>query len=95
VKTVLALLLVLSATAGCVTQSMVAGSPGSAGPSFLETASDPFPPTLAGPSPDQNMMPRLVIPSTGGAPVIGIPVGGDLYLPVTGGAPIPGMPVGP
>jgi hypothetical protein len=40
-------------------------------------------------------MPRLVIPVTGGPPVIGIPVGSDLYIPVTGGAPIPGMPVSP
>ena len=91
-ETVIALLLILSATTGCATQSMVARSPGCA---VQATASDPFPPTMAAPSQTQNMMPRLVIPFTGGAPVIGIPVGGDLYLPVTGGAPIPGMPIGP
>jgi len=95
VKTVIALLLVLSVTTGCATQGLVARSPGSSDPSFLETSSDPFPPTMTAPSQGLDMTPRLVIPSTGGAPVIGIPVGGDLYIPVTGGAPIPGMPVFP
>jgi hypothetical protein len=95
VKTVIALLLALSVTTGCATQDLIAHSPGSTGPSFQENASDPFPPMMAAPSQGQDMTPRLVIPSTGGAPVIGIPVGGDLYIPVTGGAPIPGMPVFP
>ena len=91
-KTLLALLVVLSATPGCATQGLVAGSAANSGPSFVDTASDPFPP----PSPQiPNMMPRLVIPVTGGPPVIGIPVGTDLYIPVTGGPPIPGMPVSP
>jgi hypothetical protein len=92
VKTLLALLLVLSATAGCATQGLVASSPGNTGPSFVDTATDPFPPP---PPQTPNMMPRLVIPATGGPAVIGIPVGSDLYIPVTGGPPIPGMPVGP
>jgi hypothetical protein len=92
VKTVIALLLVVSITTGCATQSMIERSAGNTGPSFPETAGDPFPLT---PPMNQNMMPRLIIPSTGGPPVIGIPVGGDLYIPVTGGAPIPGMPIGP
>ena len=91
-KTLLALLLVLSSTTGCVTQGLVAGDPASSGSSFVDTASDPFPPT---PAQIPNMMPRLVIPATGGPPVIGIPVGGDLYIPVTGGAPIPEMPITP
>jgi hypothetical protein len=91
VKTLIALLLVLSATTGCATQGLVAGSP-NAGPSFVDTAPDPFPPT---PPQIPNMMPRLVIPVTGGPPVIGIPVGGDLYISVTGGPPIPGIPVSP
>ena len=91
-KTFFALLLVLSVTAGCATQSMIARSPETTASSFQEAVSDPFPPI---PSQNQNMMPRLVIPSTGGPPVMGIPVGGDLYIPVTGGAPIPGMPISP
>jgi hypothetical protein len=94
VKTVIPLLLVISAITGCATQGLVARSPGNADPSFQESASDPFPSTAA-PSQSQDMMPRLVIPLTGGAPVIGIPVGGNLYIPVTGGPPIPGMPVSP
>lgn len=92
-KTLIALLLVVS-TAGCAAQSMLASGPGSTDPSFLPAASDPFPPT-AGPSQSDNMMPRLVIPVTGGPPVIGIPIGADLYIPVTGGPPIPGMPITP
>lgn len=39
--------------------------------------------------------PRLIIPATGGAPVLATPLGGGLYLPVTGGAPVPGTPVHP
>jgi hypothetical protein len=35
------------------------------------------------------------MPVTGGAPVIGIPLGGDLFLPVTGGAPVTGIPLSP
>jgi len=55
-------------------------------------------PEAAAPSTDpvgQDHSPRLVIPMTGGAPVLAIPIGGDLYLPVTGGAPVPGIPVSP
>lgn len=47
------------------------------------------------PAPAADMAPRLVIPATGGAPVLGLPIGGGLYIPVTGGAPIPGTPVTP
>ncbi len=42
-----------------------------------------------------NLGPQLVVPVTGGAPVIGIPVGGNLYVPVTGGPPVVGLPTGP
>ena len=38
---------------------------------------------------------RIIIPATGGPPVIGIPIGGDLYIPVTGGTPVVGTPVSP
>jgi hypothetical protein len=48
-----------------------------------------------GTAPAADMAPRMVIPATGGAPILGIPVGGGLYIPVTGGAPIPGTPVTP
>jgi hypothetical protein len=49
------------------------------------------PPNSAG----QDMSPRLVMPATGGPPVLAIPLGGGIYLPVTGGAPTPGIPVSP
>jgi hypothetical protein len=42
-----------------------------------------------------DMAPRVVLPVTGGPPVVGIPVGGSLYLPVTGGPPVVGIPVAP
>jgi hypothetical protein len=87
-----ALFLVLFAATGCATQNMIVRSPETSDATFQPAVPDPFPPM---PSQNQNMMPRLVIPSTGGPPVIGIPIGGDLYIPVTGGAPIPGMPIGP
>jgi hypothetical protein len=44
---------------------------------------------------DQSIGPRVLMPVTGGAPVIGIPLGGDLFLPVTGGAPVTGIPLSP
>jgi len=39
--------------------------------------------------------PQPVMPVTGGAPVMGIPLGGDMYLPVTGGPPVVGIPLAP
>jgi hypothetical protein len=38
-----------------------------------------------------NTGPQMVIPATGGAPVMATPVGGDMYVPVTGGPPIVGI----
>lgn len=37
----------------------------------------------------------MVIPSTGGPPVLATPLGAGVYLPVTGGAPITGIPTSP
>ena len=45
------------------------------------------------PMPDTS--PKMVIPATGGPPVLGIPAGGDTYIPTTGGDPIIGIPTGP
>jgi hypothetical protein len=50
-----------------------------AGPSFDASSSS------------QDSGPQMVIPATGGAPVMATPVGGDMYVPVTGGAPIVGI----
>ncbi len=40
-----------------------------------------------------DLSPRLVIPATGGPPILCTPLGGGVYQPVTGGTPIPGTPV--
>jgi hypothetical protein len=52
-------------------------------------APDPFPART------QNTGPQVIIPVTGGPPVLGIPVGGNLFVPVTGGPPVPGIPTSP
>lgn len=41
-----------------------------------------------------NHSPRLVLPATGGAPVMATPLGGNAYLPVKGGKPITGTAIG-
>lgn len=41
---------------------------------------------------DSDSLPTLVLPATGGSPVLAIPLGGASYLPVTGGQPITGTP---
>jgi hypothetical protein len=93
-KAIIPLILVLSATAGCATQGTVPRDQGSNGSSFDAAASAP-PAAIAFPSQDQDMGPRIIIPTTGGAPVIGIPLGGNIYLPVTGGEPVVGIPTAP
>ena len=42
----------------------------------------------------QTGSPRLVLPATGGPPMMAIQLGGNLYLPLTGEAPFPGLPIG-
>src|SRR6266571_9019784 len=48
-----------------------------------------------GPMFPTNTGPQPVLPVTGGPPVIGIPIGGNMYLPVTGGPPVVGIPLAP
>lgn len=91
-----ATLLVLSvlAATGCATLGSVPGNAGSPASDQEASAaapaiSDPFP------APADNTSPRLIIPVTGGPPVIGIPVGGSLFVPVTGGPPVMGISTGP
>ena len=43
--------------------------------------------------PPEPIGPRMILPVTGGAPVLGIPLGGGVYLPVTGEAPVFGIPL--
>jgi hypothetical protein len=45
--------------------------------------------TMATPS----MAPKIVIPATGGTPVLATPVGGGVYISATTGRPIIGVPV--
>jgi hypothetical protein len=88
-----ALLILICATAGCATLGAVPGTPVNGESAAAEpTTSDS---TIAAPFQDQDTGPRIIIPATGGAPVLGIPLGGDMFLPVTGGAPVIGISTGP
>lgn len=64
----------------------------------VHSAPDPSPappsPSLF-PSPGNDTAPRLITPTTGGPPVLGIPLGGNIFLPVTGGPPVSGIPLFP
>jgi hypothetical protein len=83
----LLVLSILLAMAGCARMDTVPGQP----QALADEPQAATPPTSAG----QDMSPRLVIPATGGPPVLAIPLGGNLYLPVTGEAPTPGIPITP
>jgi hypothetical protein len=94
-KASLPLILSVFAATGCVSTGALQGNRESAGPDH-DTPARAAPAT---PDPFQSQapdtMPRLIIPATGGPPVIGIPVGGGLYVPTTGGPPVIGIPTGP
>jgi hypothetical protein len=94
-KTVISLILVVFVVTGCATLGPTSGNPASTGSTNTDAGSSTAAPTTAFPSQDQDFGPRLIIPATGGPPVIGIPVGGDLFLPVTGGPPVTGIPTSP
>src|SRR5260221_14251930 len=96
------LILVLATTAGCAgvvtTQSNQASDPfnttksnqlNNSSSSHASAPPDPGPifPTNGGPQP--------VLPVTGGPPVIGIPIGVNLYLPLTGVPPVVAIPLAP
>jgi hypothetical protein len=97
-KTALACCLVVVAGAGCVTSGPGSSAPGSAGSltgaaaSGVVSAPDPFPAPLQAPA---NFGPQLIIPVTGGPPVMALPLGGTLYQPLTGDPPVTGMPLFP
>lgn len=91
-KATMPCVLVILAATGCTSLGPVQGSTAAGFPSAAPGApvpSNPFPPQ------GEDFTPRLIIPATGGPPVIGIPVGGNLFQPVTGGPPVPGIPTGP
>jgi hypothetical protein len=85
----------LLAIAGCVTQGAVQppaltdSSTAGAAPAAV-TIQDVLPPHR-----QDNMFPRLIMPVTGGTPILGIPFGGNVFQPVTGGPPVLGIPLTP
>jgi hypothetical protein len=89
------LLIFAIATSGCATLGSVQGTQAVDTSRAAVTATDSGLASFNSSSQDQNIGPRIVIPATGGAPVIGIPLGGDMFLPVTGGAPVIGIPTTP
>jgi hypothetical protein len=93
-KTLILMILVVS-SAGCATLGSVPGAQVTTGSIVPAAGIDFAPATSAPPFPDQNIGPRIIMPVTGGAPVIGIPLGGNIFLPVTGGAPVIGIPLTP
>ena len=93
-KALIPMILVITA-AGCATLGTVPGSQGSSEYTVEAAATDSAPAAIAPPFQDQNMGPRIIIPATGGAPIIGIPLGGNIYLSVTGGTPVIGIPTTP
>lgn len=72
-----------------LTPAVVAPATAPVAPAVVPIVS-PLPPTL-----QNDSMPQMVMPMTGGLPVTAIPIGGNLYQPLTGGPPEPGIPLGP
>jgi hypothetical protein len=94
-KTLAVLASVLAATTGCATLGTTSSN-GQSVASLVGAPTSPAPDSLTPfPAQELNNGPQLVVPMTGGAPIFGIPVGGNLYIPVTGGPPVPGMPTSP
>ena len=89
------ILTILVSIAGCATLGTAPGTPVNSSSTVAGASADFSPAPSASPLPDQNIGPRIIMPVTGGAPVLGIPLGGDMYLPVTGGTPVVGMPLTP
>ena len=75
------------------TRSQGPQSVGTSSVAVATTDSDVAP--INPPFQNQDIGPRLVLPVTGGAPVFGIPLGGDLFQPVTGAVPVIGIPTSP
>jgi hypothetical protein len=91
----LILMILAISTTGCATLGPVPAVEGSTGYTVEAATTDSAPATIAPPFQDQNLGPQIILPVTGGAPVIGIPLGGNIFLPVTGGAPVIGIPTTP
>jgi hypothetical protein len=93
-KGLLALILV-SMTAGCASFGRLPSNHRGDGSSLDATHSMPATPMAASSSQTHNIGPSLVLPATGGAPVMAIQLGGNIYQPVTGGPPVVGMRLTP
>jgi hypothetical protein len=93
-KAIIPMILVIPVV-GCATLAAVPPVSGSGAYTFDAAAPDPAPATIPPLFQDQNIGPRLIIPVTGGFPVMGIPLGGNIYQPVTGGLPVVGTPITP
>lgn len=91
-KTFVLLMLTLSA-AGCATVGPSRGTQVNLDPTADEASIDT--PTTPSPFQDQSLSPQIILPVTGGMPVIGIPLGGNIFEPVTGGMPVIGIPTSP
>ena len=97
-KPVLVCCLVVAGAAGCVTGGPWAGAAGSGGSqAFIAPAADASSPVTfpSPPQPPPDFGPRLIVPVTGGPPVMALPLGGMIYQPVTGDPPVTGIPVFP
>jgi hypothetical protein len=81
--------------AGCATSGALQSQHQSSASTNSVTDTPALVPNVFPLSREQNIRPSIVLPVTGGAPVIGIPLGGDIFLPVTGGAPVIGIPTSP
>jgi hypothetical protein len=90
-KPIWKLILVLFTTAGCAGMVTTPQS-NQRSNNFSYHASVPPAP---GPMFPSNTEPQPVLPTTGGPPVIGIPIGGNMYLPIIGGPPVIGIPLTP
>lgn len=89
----IAIAVLLLAVAGCATEGPLR-TPAWTG-SLPSAAPPPEMPAPSPPPPANDLMPRFVLPATGGAPVTAIPLGGSIYQPLTGGPPIIATPLGP
>lgn len=92
-RTALVGMVALVAMTGCMTLRPMPNS-GQIDRSSLSQTTATHPTTTPAPA-TRNTGPSLVLPATGGAPVMAIQLGGGLYLPLTGGAPVVGIPLTP
>jgi len=93
-KTLSLLVLALS-TAGCATLGAFPETQATSGSTVEAVATAPDLPAFPPSSQEQDIGPQIILPATGGAPIIGVSLGGNIYLPVTGGAPVIGIATSP